>query len=726
MKKKLSLTIVSLMCLGVLGLQSCNDTSSASETNSEDVTSEVSSEDNSTNEDVVYNSVSITNKDELQAEWKVEEADRTVDITVDPTTNVLLLLNNGSLVVSSSDTSVITVNGKKLTAVGAGTATITATLTSGDQVLTDDVEITVEAAAAPITIAEVRQLESGDLVKTRGYITRIMADSSFAIIADGESSIEVYGFYDYADMFEVGDLLLVSGTYSPYNGLAEIGSLTGVEKIDASENTDVATPVDLEITDWSTIPDGMDGRIVDIKGMTYNGIEDSDDKGNFSIDFTLNGTEVSCYVSYHNGETILGEIRTLFEETPLTSTVDFKGLLSTYNGYQLSPMGADEFKISEAELTDAQSLALLQEDLGELDYSTGVYEIPDLPVVDTLGSYSVAYEVSSELTDVVSIDAETGEVTVTDVYTEVTGTITATITDSESAVQGDPIVINVTISASVEEPEAVTGKTLADLAAVEEADYKMYKYTGVTGYVSNLKDGDGSKYGNFDVASDTEGTDEFFVYGATATIGSIKFDNHTGSYYFSNPQDFLTNEFTSTIEEDDMITFNAIRYAYGDTDELSIEITAINGESTIPAATETVDIVSSDLGYSDAELVTGDDLTSKVNNENLTFTIDQGGASNPAKYYDSGESIRLYQGGATLSFTSTKTIVGFSVTFADGKNGLDGESVFAGVDAASAVAVDESNTFEASEGIKFGQIKSVTVNDDRAYISEIEITYLSE
>lgn len=734
MKKKLSLTIVSLMCLGVLGLQSCNDTSSVTETTSQETTSEeVTSEETTSTEDVVYTSVSITNKDELQETWKLEEADRTVDITTDPVANTLSLLNDGTIVVTSSDSAVVSVNGKKLTAVGAGTATITVTLTSGETVLTDTVDITVEEAAAPLTIAEVRALESGTLTKTRGYITRIMDDGSYAVIADGETAIVLYGYYDYVDTFEVGDMVLANGTYSPYNGLAEIGSLTSIVEIDASENTDVLAPVDLTVTDIAAIPDGSDGRIVDIEGMTLVSVDsagafdpESGEASRFTVELSLGETAINMSVDYHNGFETQKAIYDKLTSVPLTSTVDYHGLLSAFNGYQLAPMSADEITVTAAELTEAESLAMLQEDLGELDFSAGVYEIANLPVADQLGSFSVAYEVSSELTDIVSIDAATGEVTVTDVYTATTGTITATITDSEDAVQGEAIVIDVTIAASVVEPDAVGEKTLADLVAVEEADFKMYKYTGVTGYVSNLKDGDGSKYGNFDVASDLAGTDKLVVYGATASTGAIKFDNHTGSYYFSNPKDFLTNEFTSAIAADDEITFNAIRYAYGDTQEVSIEITAINGVSTIPAATETVDIVSSGLGYADAETVTGENLTSKVNNENLTFTIDQGGASNPAKYYDNGEAIRLYQGGATLSFTSTKTVVGFSVTFADGYNGLDDEAVFAGVDAASAVAVTESNTFEASEGIKFGQIKSGTEKGDRAYISEIEITYLSD
>ncbi|MFA6812930.1 MAG: hypothetical protein WCR45_07560, partial [Bacteroidaceae bacterium] len=149
--------------------------------------------------------------------------------------------------------------------------------------------------------------------------------------------------------------------------------------------------------------------------------------------------------------------------------------------------------------------------------------------------------------------------------------------------------------------------------------------------------------------------------------------------------------------------------------------------TAVPTTEEVkVDVDVAALGYANQDVVTGEDLTTKVGDANLTFTIDQGGASNAAAYYDSGEAIRLYQGGATMSFTSTKVIVGFSVTFASGNNGLDGEAVFAGADAASAVAVSETNTFDESEGIMFGQVKSGTEKNDRAYIAGFTISYLAD
>ena len=594
MKKKLSLTIVSLMCLGVFGLTACNDTSSTSSiadstsvtdsTSAVDTTSEVDSEkDTSVVAETVYESIAISNKTELTASWKEEEADRELDLTIDPVANINVLLKDEMLTVTSSDTSVVTATGIKLHAAGAGTATITVTLTSGGKTVTDSVDLTIEAVAAPISLQAAREVAKGELVKTRGYVTSIIEDSRYCTIADGDYAIELYYVDDVIGDIAVGDMVLVKGTSSPYDGLMEIGSITSLEKIDASENTDVAMPNDLVITDWNAIPDGSDSRIVTIEGMKLTSLPadydvDSTEATRFAFGVTLNGVEVTTSVDYHAGDANCDAIYNKLASVPLTSTVDFHGLLTVYsNNYQISPMTADDITVTAAELTAEESLANLRTTLGDLDYSEGTYEVATLPLADTLGMYTVSYEVSTELAALVTVDAETGKVTVMDTDTATTGTITASIYDGDSNMVGETVVIDVTIKAVLVEPDAMAGKTLADLTAVEAADYKMMKYTGVTGVVSNLKDGNGSAYGNFDVAADAAGTDKFAVYGATATLGAIKFDNHDGSYYFSNPKDFMSNELTGAIKADDTITFNAIRYAYNDVAQVSIEITAING-----------------------------------------------------------------------------------------------------------------------------------------------------
>lgn len=85
--------------------------------------------------------IAIGNKKELNAKWAVGDATRTLNINYTP--HNYYNDDNTTVTVSSSNTSAITVSGKTLTAVGVGTSTITVTYGTGENALTDSVEITV-------------------------------------------------------------------------------------------------------------------------------------------------------------------------------------------------------------------------------------------------------------------------------------------------------------------------------------------------------------------------------------------------------------------------------------------------------------------------------------------------------------------------------------------------------------------------------------------------------
>ena len=86
--------------------------------------------------------LTIANKEDLTAAWRVEEADRDITLTTDPTNlNVGELIDNGDITVTSSNPEVIAAFNLKLKAISAGKATIT--VTAGD--IKDSVEIEVLA-----------------------------------------------------------------------------------------------------------------------------------------------------------------------------------------------------------------------------------------------------------------------------------------------------------------------------------------------------------------------------------------------------------------------------------------------------------------------------------------------------------------------------------------------------------------------------------------------------
>ena len=96
---------------------------------------------------VVAESVSITNKTDLQAEWHVGEATRKVIITASPEIeNINECLNNGSLTITSSNAEIVSVTRLMLTPKAAGKATIT--VNYGGK--SDSVEITVSVKLTAI------------------------------------------------------------------------------------------------------------------------------------------------------------------------------------------------------------------------------------------------------------------------------------------------------------------------------------------------------------------------------------------------------------------------------------------------------------------------------------------------------------------------------------------------------------------------------------------------
>ena len=97
--------------------------------------------------------ISITNKQDLTAEWEVGDPDRTVEISFTPDTYTE---EDAPVTVSSNNSAVITVSGKTLKAVSVGTATVTAT--AGE--LSDMVEITVSPTLAGISISNKDALQA--------------------------------------------------------------------------------------------------------------------------------------------------------------------------------------------------------------------------------------------------------------------------------------------------------------------------------------------------------------------------------------------------------------------------------------------------------------------------------------------------------------------------------------------------------------------------------------
>ncbi len=122
-------------------------------------------------EPAAVETISISNESALTAEWIIGSADRTVHVTFTPET---LTEENTQFTVESSDTDVVTVNGKSIKAVGKGTSTIT--VKAGDA--TDSVNVTVSIGNPTIEVA-------GDAVNAIEGIAKSVQNLVLAEACDG-------------------------------------------------------------------------------------------------------------------------------------------------------------------------------------------------------------------------------------------------------------------------------------------------------------------------------------------------------------------------------------------------------------------------------------------------------------------------------------------------------------------------------------------------------------
>lgn len=150
-----------------------------------------------------------------------------------------------------------------------------------------------------------------------------------------------------------------------------------------------------------------------------------------------------------------------------------------------------------------------------------------------------------------------------------TATITATyINDStEEGVEGTKLTD--TFEVTVKENDKEELPTVATVKEFTEAAYdstvgnkKSYLVTGTIEKRQKDESTDGGTYGNLYLKDDTGSV---YIYGCTATNSAITFVD--GVYKFSNPKDYLTNEWTAGLKVGDEVTMVLIRCDYKTTIE---------------------------------------------------------------------------------------------------------------------------------------------------------------
>ena len=358
----MKLKLLPIALLAVVGFTLAGCTPEASSTSQPHVTTTTTEEPPSTTTTTTDPGPSVTkfeisNKADLTAEWHVEDADRLIRFDIEPAANPQVLINNGELVITSSNTGVVSVLSANLHAVAAGQATITATYAG----LTDTVEITVlEKVVAPaMKISALRDaITAGEIVKedevvVNGVITAYFEspDHTYAgaFIQDGPDAISLYAGSISKDFealgLKLGDIVRVEGALDIYNGLEQIKPTA----ITLVEDDTLQKPQILEVTDFSkfnkTDLAQQSGRLIKVTNVPYIGLADKneisidDTSGNhYTVNFGTAEHTIPYYVNYHAGKNARNNIAGILKALEAGDTVDLYGVIGWYHSPQISPV----------------------------------------------------------------------------------------------------------------------------------------------------------------------------------------------------------------------------------------------------------------------------------------------------------------------------------------------------------------------------------------------------
>ena len=195
-------------------------------------------------------SVSITNKDALTAAWVEGEADRTVEVKLSPDSYTL---ENTNVIVESSNSDVVDVDGFALKAVGGGTATVT--VRAGDA--TDKVEITVTPSLKGVRITNKAALGESWVIGSADRTVELAFDpntydlnnTNATIVSSNTNVVTVSGTTLHAVAIGTAKITVTAGAFTDEVTIAvrpAIESLTVTNKADLEEEWAIGTERTIE------------------------------------------------------------------------------------------------------------------------------------------------------------------------------------------------------------------------------------------------------------------------------------------------------------------------------------------------------------------------------------------------------------------------------------------------------------------------------------------------
>jgi uncharacterized protein YjdB len=305
--------------------------------------------------------------------YDAKSYDPVTSIVLDSTTASLAVIGSKTLAATvspatanqgvnwaTSDEFVATVSGGVVTAVGAGTATITATAI-GDSTKAATCAVTVSAFG----ILDLRDsagviLNAGKIVAVTGTVTKVAAGAGVYIqTGSGSDARAVYGYNTSttATSATVGNLCTIKGTITSYNGLLELSSASFKSSTTAGETI---TPWEITTGFTSTALVGHDSVSIKLSSLKLASASTTVTSGTAS--------SISCYlgsdadaITVRADKTISStdatSINAIFAELGTGSGFSYTGILGWYNAPQATLLTADQLVLTSTGSTDVNAVA---------------------------------------------------------------------------------------------------------------------------------------------------------------------------------------------------------------------------------------------------------------------------------------------------------------------------------------------------------------------------------
>ena len=608
---------VPLSALAMLALVACGQGQSSSAAPSSEPTSSTSS---SSQEQVV---TQISNKEALQAEWHIGEADRAIEFNLSPKINITQAIADGVIVITSSNAEVVSVLGRQLHAAGEGDAKITIAYKGQS----DSVDLHVDAAivepdyAAPKTLTEIMALAGDDVVTPEGDASHTYSKLAYpsrvkvAVLgskADGSNPADKYG-----NLYVVDPL---SNEAEPakiqvYGSGSSFGALSYVFDGGYYKYVNAQNYLDNEDTKGIKVGDELDVIIIRADYKTTK--------------------EISMVIRGINDKPIANDVRTTDEINATEDSKNVRAQLVSVSGtitaWASGKEDGTKYGNFYIKSDDAKGEAVYVYGATASSTKTITGEEGDT-IVDVLemqndGSWKFNNP-QDFLTNEETKDLAIGsKVTVLGFRCDYKGTLEITgIVKKyiEPAAKPDPV-----------------DATIADLKAKTASENdKLYNLSGIWEF------GKGDDFGGGYLTDPATG-DSILVYGATKTATAFSFDGKSGKpvFKFTNPKDAKTT--LADLHNGDKVTVLAMNayYAKESLPEINCVVTDIKADTTkYTASVETPENGTVELSKS-ADLAYGEEVT-------VTATPAEGYKVDSVKVIDAhGGETKLT--GETLKFKVT-------------------------------------------------------------------------